>query len=292
MDVLCTDFVGPNTIASTREDWNDWANFFTSSPPGGLAEKVGGLTAWLWAPVVLLAKMSQTKEFEQLAIFHAAMRTLVRTKPAGVRMRLSLFWSFLHALRAHWVVPYIVMLNAAFLDETTEVRKILVTVLLVAYLLDLDDQVFQALYGAETTTARAGGSFTMLRVGTRTLDACRLVRSRMMTSACVVQISAMLLIKVHPFMGAIWSIPLLGVALAGCTFGVFPHEHEGHVVLLVEVVYLATILPWVVGMRCIITPTCGLKSVWFLSSNFADSVEMSWVVSMFSGRGDGRGIDV
>lgn len=241
--------------------------------PGGLSEKAGVLCAYLVAPVVMLAKIERNKELEQMPAFLVTARTLLSGQSGTVSALIHGYWSLVFVLRAYWVLPYMAFSNAVIVVETKSVRHILVMVFAVTFLLDLDDMAFQAFYANDSPDDGEAAvwtkRFTTVRIGKRTMAICRALSRRTKVAVVCFQAVLMLIVKVHPFLVLLWTLPLLGAWMMLMQRREIPNADAR--VVGTEALVLATACVWLWSLRCTMTPVCGADSRYYMGQSFLDT---------------------
>ena len=266
-------FVGtPNQIVT-------WENIVLQDAKGGVPEKLAIITATLVTPLVLLLKLESNKEFQQLFAFRVALQALFsseasRTKPRGH----LLFWSAVYTFRLMWVVPYMVFVNAAIQASTSSARLIIAMVFVVAYLLDLDDHVLQVFFSdGPSSASKTARGYSSVLMGQSTLDLCTGAHRRFSRVVVVTQFVLILVMKLHPWMLSLWSIPLIGLAFRALTARDFPSILSSCVMDVLFSEMFAVV--WIFMMRCSLSPVCGEASHYFETESFSSTSFGSWLVS-------------
>lgn len=270
-------FIGPSL-----KSWNSWHHtlHFTEEE-GGTPAMIAALVGVACSPLILLVKMQKANEFSQTPLFRATMRTMIKSQPPQPHVYMA--WVLNYVLRAYWVIPYTAVTNTVLAVSEQKIRSIMVMVLVVVFLLDLDDFVFLTFFA---TYNRRGGlqldSDSCVRAGKETMHACVRVKLKTIIALTLGQVAMILTLKVHPWISFLWSLPVYGMTLLVLQKSEFPKtERSWYVTHLTSKAglpwvvakgvalvgtneVLALLVPlWVYCMRCVITPYCGDGSRYF-----------------------------
>jgi hypothetical protein len=258
-------YAGP---AMAPAEWNGWGRTFGySEADGGTSSAVAALFGLGFMPVVLIAKLDRTEEFHQTPTFRATLRHFAFYR-RGARARtaaLYLYWSFVYVTRAFGTIAYMCFTNAVLAAGTTSIKAIPLTVLVVAFLLDFDDYVYAVFFTQRTKIGapKPAPSLTV-NLGERTLEACEAIRHSTILTITVAQVVLMLLVKTHPWISAMWAIPLTGLALLASQSRTLPKFEPDFIppwmprwTISLEPIVVFAFVTWAYIMRCILTPVCG-----------------------------------
>lgn len=148
--VLFHNFVAtvPNIVS-----WNDVAKMRRLPE-----EYIGFLAGLVLAPLILLSKLRNNAEFKDIAAFSAMLRTysLHYTTENGnyshKRAAIMLFWRVVHCVRALYLLPLFVFVNSKLMADISSIMNVLTVNVGLAFLLDLDNDLFTALYSTDEGT--------------------------------------------------------------------------------------------------------------------------------------------
>lgn len=257
-------FVGP----SMKPKWNDWqATFSIPDEEGGMGATVASLVALAFAPVVIVIKLEKACEFELTPAFRATMRMKIRGKDyAKLHTHvLYYFWTTMYVLRAFVMIAYVANVNAALAVTEKKVRAILIMVLVVAFLLDLDEYTFLTFFAEKDELgALKLGPRSQTLIGSKTKAACENVRRTTMKVVTGYQIMLMLIMKTHPWMVVLWGMPIVACVLLYLQVRVFPPIR--YTFLDSQIVLVLCMLVWLFLFRCVVLPVCGDGSRYFVDA--------------------------
>ena len=262
-----------------------WDAIVFEDADGGLSEKLAGLACTLIAPLFLLVKLQSNKEFQQIAMFRAM---LDKHYPADGQAGSAwprghfLYWAAVYQFRVVWIVPYVIFVNAAFVASTTNIRLILVMVLVAAYLLEVDDYMVQALalLGPGGEPSKEFDEHTSIKVEKSTVAACAMMHVRSVRFMTLVQGVLMIIIKLHPWMVAAWMIPVVGYVFGALTASEIPQIQSSRDLDILLVISLT--VAWIYGMRCVLLPVCGEDSYFFQVESFFSTRPGIWLMSLWT----------
>jgi len=257
-------FIGPSTLPG----WNDWG-LTMSIPPeaGGIWASVAALTALAVAPAIIVVKLERAHEFELTPCFRATMRTLVRDMPGNDYMThvLYYFWTYMYAARAFIMVMYLAFCNASLAVAEKNVSKIILMVLVVAFLLDFDEYVYLTFFAKKDDLGKLIlGPLNTVRIGRKTRAQCERVRRYNTAIVSVYQVVLMLVIKTHPWIMTMWSMPLVAISCMWVQNRQFVGQFKTIKFVDPKILLASMLALWLWVMRCEITPYCGEGSRYFM----------------------------
>jgi len=206
-----------------------WANvgLHEEFAHGGPYAMMAWALATAFAPMVLVAKMAQQNEFGQTPVFRATMRSILFYSPhldsPCKTMVLYCLWTLVYAVRAYLIVAYMAFVNACFAASVDSLKSVVLSSLVVAFLLDLDDYAFSVFFSVRSRIgAVRHGEFSRIKIGRQTLEACERIRERTTTVVAVAQVVLLVVIKSSPMMLLILAVPAVAALLAATQALEFP----------------------------------------------------------------------
>jgi len=165
------------------------------------------------------------------------------------------FWTTMYSLRAFMMVSYVAFANATLAVTEKNLRAILLMVLVVAFLLDLDEYTFLTFFAErdDLGTIQLGVNSKM-KIGRETKAACVRVRQATMKAVTAVQVLLMLVLKTHPWVHVIWGMPVLSFLLLWIQQREMPKVAFKFVDA--QWVLMLLFVGWLVCFHCALTPMC------------------------------------
>ena len=257
-------FIGP----ATQQGWNTWHRTLSIPPEhGGFYATLASFIALAAAPIVIVVKLERAHEFELTPCFRATMRAHMRLQSSKYddpyTQCLYYFWAVMYALRAFIMVMYLAFTNAVLAVAEKNVRSIIIMVLVVAFLLDLDEYTYLTFFAdKDDLGALKLGTMNCVIMGRRTKAACEEIRKNTTYLVTAYQVVLMVTLKTHPWILTLWTMPCLAMLLLMIQMRPFPRVHHKYVD--VTILLGALLLVWLYLMRCIITPICGAESRFYI----------------------------
>jgi len=136
------------------------------------------------------------------------------------------------------------------LADTTDIRLIFVKTLAISFLLDLDDNMYSALFADSPDAKR----FTTRLIGKKTESLCTDIKTATVLVLAVAQILSVILFKTQSTLFHLYAIPLVGVILVLCSVYYFPNSRTIITGLLLSFVIVFAV--WGSSIFCLLVPVC------------------------------------
>ena len=275
---LAQNFVAevPNIVS-----WGDLARY-----KGLPEEKVGFLAGLLISPIILLAKLTSNGEFMDIGVFSATLKTYetspqyqrtlrvaggspherANPKYSAKRWAIMAFWVIVHGIRTFYIVPLFVFVNAKMMADVDTIMAVLTTNVGLSFLLDLDDNLFSALYGESEEAL----DYCKKDMGVATHLVCESFKGRMAQALFAMQMLGVIHFKFAESLLDMWALPAFGLVLLLVALYEFPTNRP--VVVCTSVSFLVVYVVWFLNTHCYLVP-----STWnMLSPEACDPYVAPW----------------
>jgi len=144
---------------------------------------------------------------------------------------------------------------------------IILNVLVLAFLLEVDEYVFITFFAKRDDLNHVlTGHLNSVIMGHKTSARCESVRNHVTIAVTAYQVSMMILLKTHPYVEALWTMPFFALLLMWLQNRQFYGQQKTHKFVDPKIILGGMLLFWFSSFRCVITPLCGPGSRYFMTT--------------------------